>query len=43
MARILKRALKDPELPERYHDPPGWPETLRQEWGDDKCFAYFLP
>jgi hypothetical protein len=35
MARILRRALKDPELPERYRDPSGWPQAMREEWGDD--------
>ncbi len=36
MARILKRALADPALPERYRESSGWPETMREEYGDDE-------
>jgi hypothetical protein len=36
MARILRRALADPALPERYREPSGWPEAMREEWGADE-------
>ncbi len=36
MARILRRVLEDPELPESYRTPDGWPEAMRHEWGDDE-------
>ncbi|PYO30091.1 MAG: extradiol ring-cleavage dioxygenase [Candidatus Rokuibacteriota bacterium] len=36
MARILRRVLEDPDLPERYRRPEGWPEPMRQEWGADE-------
>ena len=35
MARILRRVLQDPALPERYRRPEGWPEPMRREWGAD--------
>ncbi len=36
MARILRRVLHDPGLPERYRHPDGWPEPMRKEWGADE-------
>jgi len=36
MARILKRVLQDPDLPERYRRPEGWPEPMRREYGADQ-------
>src|SRR5947199_3769456 len=36
MGWILKRALQDPTLPEQYRQPSGWPEAMRQEYGDDE-------
>src|SRR5438034_6049595 len=36
MTRIVKRVLADPDLPERYRTPGGWPEAMRQEWGSDE-------
>ncbi len=36
MARILKRVLQDPDLPESYRRPDGWPEPMRQEYGADE-------
>jgi hypothetical protein len=36
MARILERVLQDPDLPEQYRQPAGWPEPMRQEYGTDK-------
>ena len=36
MARILTRALADPALPERYRQPSGWPEAMREEYGNDE-------
>jgi hypothetical protein len=36
MARILKRTLQDPGLPEQYRRPEGWPEPMRQEYGMDE-------
>ena len=36
MAGILKRALEDPALPERYRQPSGWPEAMRREYGNDE-------
>ena len=35
MARILKRVMQDPGLPERYRGPDGWPEPMRREYGAD--------
>ena len=39
MTRILRRVLKDPDLPDRYRTPAGWPEAMRQEWGADEGVA----
>jgi hypothetical protein len=39
MTRILRRVLQDPDLPERYRRPEGWPEAMRQEWGADEGLA----
>jgi Catalytic LigB subunit of aromatic ring-opening dioxygenase len=39
MARILRRVLQDPDLPERYRCPDGWPEPMRREWGADEGLA----
>jgi len=39
MARILKRVLQDPDLPERYRKPDGWPEPMRREYGADQGLA----
>ena len=36
MARILRRALADPGLPPSYRQPAGWPEAMREEWGQDE-------
>jgi hypothetical protein len=36
MTRIVRRVLQDPDLPERYRHPQGWPEPMRQEWGADE-------
>jgi hypothetical protein len=36
MARILKRVLQDPDLPERYRSPDGWPTAMREEYGADE-------
>src|SRR5438094_680874 len=36
MARILKRVMQDPDLPERYRRPEGWPAPMRQEYGSDE-------
>src|SRR6266850_5679976 len=36
MTRIVRRVLADPDLPERYRTPEGWPEAMRQEWGSDE-------
>jgi len=35
MARILKRVLDDPALPEALRRPEGWPEPMRRQWGSD--------
>jgi len=35
MGRILERVLEDPALPEQYRHPSGWPESMRQEYGND--------
>ena len=35
MAGILKRVMQDPALPEQYRQPAGWPEAMRQEYGND--------
>jgi len=39
MARILKRVMQDPDLPERYRRPEGWPAPMRQEYGSDEGLA----
>ena len=36
MARILRRVLDDPDLPEGFRRPEGWPEPMRREWGPDE-------
>jgi hypothetical protein len=36
MARILRRVLEDPDLPEGFRRPDGWPEPMRREWSDDE-------
>jgi len=36
MGRILERVLQDPDLPERYRRPEGWPEPMQREWGADQ-------
>jgi hypothetical protein len=39
MARIFRRVLGDPDLPERYRRPEGWPEGVRREWSTDEGLA----
>jgi hypothetical protein len=39
MARILRRVLQDPALPETLRRPGNWPEPMRREWGDDEGLA----
>ncbi|HZP29148.1 MAG TPA: extradiol ring-cleavage dioxygenase [Acidimicrobiia bacterium] len=34
-AAALHYALADPDLPEALRTPAGWPDAMRQEWGDD--------
>jgi hypothetical protein len=36
MARILRRVLQDPDLPQQYRQPDGWPEPMRRQWGTDE-------
>jgi hypothetical protein len=36
MARILKRVLQDPGLPEKYRQPSGWPAAMAEEYGADQ-------
>jgi hypothetical protein len=36
MTRVVRRVLDDPDLPEPYRTPAGWPEAMRQEWGPDE-------
>src|SRR2546428_11520131 len=36
MARILKRVIQDPDLPDRYRRPEGWPAAMREEDGADE-------
>src|SRR3989454_5914061 len=36
MARILKRVLQDPDLPESYRRQDGWPAPMREEYGADE-------
>ena len=33
MTRIFRRVLQDPDLPEAYRRPQGWPPPTQQEWG----------
>ena len=35
MAGILRRSLKDPDVPPEAGDPANWPELMREEWGSD--------
>ena len=39
MAHILRRMLKNPDLPEHLRTPDGWPKAMREEWGDDEGLA----
>jgi hypothetical protein len=39
MARILKRVLRDPDLPPQYRRPEAWPEPMQQEWSTDEGVA----
>ena len=39
MARILRRILADPGLPEHLRRPESWPEAMRKEWGRDEGLA----
>jgi len=39
MANILRRRLDDPGVPAELKDPAGWPDLMRQEWGDDQGVA----
>lgn len=36
MAGILRRALRDPDLPEHLQHPANWPAAMREEYGDDE-------
>ncbi|HEY7648849.1 MAG TPA: extradiol ring-cleavage dioxygenase, partial [Methylomirabilota bacterium] len=36
MTRIVRRVLEDPDLPERYRRPEGWPAPMQREWGNDE-------
>jgi hypothetical protein len=35
MADILRRMLKNPDLPVNLRTPEGWPAAMRAEWGED--------
>jgi hypothetical protein len=39
MADILRRMLKNPDLPENLRTPQGWPAGMRAEWGEDGGIA----
>ena len=39
MARILKRVLRDPDLPSQYRRPDAWPEPMQAEWSTDEGVA----
>lgn len=36
MGRILRRILDDPALPAQYREPAGWPQPMREEYGNDE-------
>src|SRR5262247_2899418 len=36
MTRIIRRVLEDPDLPERYRRPQGWPAPMQRELGNDE-------
>ncbi len=36
MAAILRRMLKNPELPEKYRHAENWPAPMCEEWGSDE-------
>lgn len=36
MADTVKRILRDPGLPDELRDPSGWPEGMREEFGEDE-------
>ena len=35
MARVLRRMLLNPDLPDHLRTPDGWPEPMRAQWGND--------
>lgn len=39
MADILRRMLRNPDLPANLRTPEGWPNGMREEWGDDEGIA----
>jgi hypothetical protein len=39
MARILVRLMEDPAIPEERRQPAGWPQAMREEWGNDAGLA----
>lgn len=39
MAGLLRHALTDPDIPAAEKDPAGWPDRMREEWGDDQGTA----
>ena len=39
MADILKRMLRNPDLPEQLRTPRGWPSAMQAEWGHDEGVA----
>ncbi|HZU87649.1 MAG TPA: hypothetical protein VE993_00185, partial [Stellaceae bacterium] len=39
MARILERVRSDPALPQERREPAGWPEPMREEYGEDRGLA----
>ena len=36
MADILRRMMRNPDLPGPLRTPDGWPEGMRKEWGNDE-------
>jgi len=40
LAGRIKKYRFDPDLPEHYREPSGWPDKMREEWADDEGKAH---
>jgi hypothetical protein len=39
MSSLLRRTMRDPDIPQAEKDPESWTDTTRREWGDDRGLA----